>query len=216
MTAPCIRFARGRVVAGCGKPGSAGWLRTISCDTSTRRECAGVRVTFVSCADGFSVRMRMTATSLQPADKLKLAALVSIAVAAGVMGLKYLAYWRTGSAALYSDALESIVNLVTAGGCALRHPRRLPAGRPAPPVRPSQGGIFLGRHRRRADRCGGASDSARGLRRLRKAAHPQRSRGGHGPQRRGHRHQRRLVRLPDPLGTQRSARRPWSPTAGTC
>jgi cation diffusion facilitator family transporter len=58
--------------------------------------------------------MLMTATSLQPATKLKLAALVSIAVAAIVMGLKYLAYWRTGSAALYSDALESIVNLVTA------------------------------------------------------------------------------------------------------
>jgi cation diffusion facilitator family transporter len=58
--------------------------------------------------------MLMTATSLQPAAKLKLAALVSIAVAAIVMGLKYLAYWRTGSAALYSDALESIVNLVTA------------------------------------------------------------------------------------------------------
>jgi cation diffusion facilitator family transporter len=56
----------------------------------------------------------MTATSLQPAAKLKLAALVSIAIAAVVMGLKFLAYWRTGSAALYSDALESIVNLVTA------------------------------------------------------------------------------------------------------
>ncbi|MBX9588255.1 MAG: cation diffusion facilitator family transporter [Hyphomonadaceae bacterium] len=56
----------------------------------------------------------MTATSLQPADKLKLAALASIAVAAVVMGLKYLAYWWTGSVALYSDALESIVNLVTA------------------------------------------------------------------------------------------------------
>jgi cation diffusion facilitator family transporter len=56
----------------------------------------------------------MTATSLQPAAKLKLAALVSIAVAAVVMGLKYLAYWRTGSAALFSDALESIVNLITA------------------------------------------------------------------------------------------------------
>ena len=56
----------------------------------------------------------MTATSLQPAAKLKLAALVSIAMAAVVMGLKFLAYWRTGSAALYSDALESIVNLVTA------------------------------------------------------------------------------------------------------
>jgi cation diffusion facilitator family transporter len=58
--------------------------------------------------------MLMTATSLQPAAKLKLAALVSIAIAAVVMGLKFLAYWWTGSAALYSDALESIVNLVTA------------------------------------------------------------------------------------------------------
>lgn len=56
----------------------------------------------------------MTASSLQTADKLKLAALVSIAMAAIVMGLKFLAYWWTGSAALYSDALESIVNLVTA------------------------------------------------------------------------------------------------------
>lgn len=46
--------------------------------------------------------------------QLKLAAMASIAVALAVMGLKYLAYWRTGSVALYSDALESIVNLVTA------------------------------------------------------------------------------------------------------
>lgn len=46
--------------------------------------------------------------------QLKLAAMASIAVALIVMGLKYLAYWRTGSVALYSDALESIVNLVTA------------------------------------------------------------------------------------------------------
>jgi cation diffusion facilitator family transporter len=35
-------------------------------------------------------------------------------VAAIVFGLKYLAYWVTGSVALYSDALESIVNLITA------------------------------------------------------------------------------------------------------
>jgi cation diffusion facilitator family transporter len=56
----------------------------------------------------------MTGTSLRPADKLRLAALGSIAVAAAVLGLKFLAYWRTGSAALYSDALESIVNLITA------------------------------------------------------------------------------------------------------
>jgi cation diffusion facilitator family transporter len=56
----------------------------------------------------------MIATSLHSADRLKLAAIVSIFVAVAVMGLKYLAYWRTGSVALYSDALESIVNLVTA------------------------------------------------------------------------------------------------------
>jgi cation diffusion facilitator family transporter len=48
------------------------------------------------------------------ADKLKLAAMASIAVAALVLGLKYLAYRVTGSVALYSDALESIVNLITA------------------------------------------------------------------------------------------------------
>lgn len=39
---------------------------------------------------------------------------VSIAVALAVMGIKYLAYLKTGSVALYSDALESIVNVVTA------------------------------------------------------------------------------------------------------
>jgi cation diffusion facilitator family transporter len=38
----------------------------------------------------------------------------SIFVAIAVMGLKYCAYLVTGSVALYSDALESIVNLVTA------------------------------------------------------------------------------------------------------
>ena len=39
---------------------------------------------------------------------------MSIVVAGAVMALKYLAYWTTGSVALYSDALESIVNLITA------------------------------------------------------------------------------------------------------
>jgi cation diffusion facilitator family transporter len=47
-------------------------------------------------------------------EKLRLAAIASIAVAVVVLGLKYLAYWVTGSVALYSDALESIVNLITA------------------------------------------------------------------------------------------------------
>jgi cation diffusion facilitator family transporter len=42
---------------------------------------------------------------------------VSIALGCLVLGLKGLAWWITGSAALYSDALESIVN-VAAGGVA--------------------------------------------------------------------------------------------------
>ncbi len=41
-------------------------------------------------------------------------AVASIAVACAVLGIKYFAYWTTGSVALYSDALESIVNVVTA------------------------------------------------------------------------------------------------------
>lgn len=47
-------------------------------------------------------------------SRLKLAAIISIVVALVVMGLKYAAYAWTGSVALYSDALESIVNLITA------------------------------------------------------------------------------------------------------
>lgn len=46
--------------------------------------------------------------------KVRLLALGSIAVALAVMGLKYVAWWMTGSVALYSDALESIVNVVAA------------------------------------------------------------------------------------------------------
>jgi cation diffusion facilitator family transporter len=56
----------------------------------------------------------MTGQKRPRADRLTLTALGSIAVAACVLGLKLAAYWQTGSAALYSDALESIVNLVTA------------------------------------------------------------------------------------------------------
>jgi cation diffusion facilitator family transporter len=41
--------------------------------------------------------------------------MVSIAVALVVLALKFVAYWVTGSVALYSDALESIVNVMTAG-----------------------------------------------------------------------------------------------------
>ncbi|SHF59797.1 cation diffusion facilitator family transporter [Kaistia soli DSM 19436] len=47
-------------------------------------------------------------------DKVTLVAFSSIVIALLVMGLKYAAYLATGSVALFSDALESIVNLVTA------------------------------------------------------------------------------------------------------
>lgn len=46
-------------------------------------------------------------------DKVGLTALASIAVAVIVMVTKYAAYHITGSIALYSDALESIVNVLT-------------------------------------------------------------------------------------------------------
>lgn len=45
---------------------------------------------------------------------LQYVALASIAVALAVFGIKYLAFVVTGSVALYSDALESIVNVLTA------------------------------------------------------------------------------------------------------
>ena len=47
-------------------------------------------------------------------DRVKRLALVSIAVGLGVLALKYAAYHITGSVALYSDALESIVNVAAA------------------------------------------------------------------------------------------------------
>lgn len=56
----------------------------------------------------------MTGPLHDSAGKLRLAAAGSIAVALAVTGLKFAAYWRSGSAALYSDAIESIVNLITA------------------------------------------------------------------------------------------------------
>ena len=48
------------------------------------------------------------------ADKATRIAGLSIAVAIVVMGIKYVAYVVSGSVALYSDAAESIVNVMTA------------------------------------------------------------------------------------------------------
>ncbi len=51
--------------------------------------------------------------------RLQTIALASIAVAVLVMALKYVAYLVTGSAALYSDALESVVNIVASAAALL-------------------------------------------------------------------------------------------------
>ncbi|MGO9487346.1 MAG: cation transporter, partial [Rhodomicrobium sp.] len=42
-------------------------------------------------------------------------AILSLGVALVVLALKSAAYWLTGSVALLSDALESIINVVVAG-----------------------------------------------------------------------------------------------------
>lgn len=46
--------------------------------------------------------------------KARQLAKATIGVAFGVMAMKFLAWWITGSVALYSDALESIVNVIAA------------------------------------------------------------------------------------------------------
>jgi cation diffusion facilitator family transporter len=58
----------------------------------------------------------LTAVSTSAASKRKVARLAfwSIVVAFVVLGLKALAWWLTGSVALYSDALESTVNVIAA------------------------------------------------------------------------------------------------------
>lgn len=51
---------------------------------------------------------------MTPKQKIRRLAAWSIIVAFAVMGLKFVAWWLTGSVALYSDALESIVNVIAA------------------------------------------------------------------------------------------------------
>jgi cation diffusion facilitator family transporter len=52
-------------------------------------------------------------------DRAQKAALSSVAVGLTVFALKFWAYWVTGSVALYSDALESTINVVAAGAAFL-------------------------------------------------------------------------------------------------
>jgi cation diffusion facilitator family transporter len=53
-----------------------------------------------------------------PTSLVRIAAF-SVVVALIVLGLKFVAYFMTGSVALYSDALESVINVVAAGGALL-------------------------------------------------------------------------------------------------
>ena len=66
-------------------------------------------------------------------DRVKFVALVSIGVGAAVLALKAGAWWLTGSSALYSDALESVVNVaasIVAAAALFDAP-----GRQEPPLR---------------------------------------------------------------------------------
>jgi cation diffusion facilitator family transporter len=56
----------------------------------------------------------MAATPATTNTRIATFAAINITVAAAIMAVKYLAYLVSGSVALYSDALESIVNVVTA------------------------------------------------------------------------------------------------------
>ena len=65
-------------------------------------------------------------------------AMATIVVAVVVLGLKYIAFLVTGSVALYSDALESVVNVV-ASLAALWAIRLRAPGRRRPSLRTPQG-----------------------------------------------------------------------------
>jgi cation diffusion facilitator family transporter len=74
----------------------------------------GCRATARVTQSGSDCTSRNRATLRTANQTVGLLAMASIAVALVVMAVKYLAYVVTGSVALYSDALESVVNVITA------------------------------------------------------------------------------------------------------
>lgn len=60
--------------------------------------------------------MKVKTLAMDANLKIRRLATWTIPVSIGVMALKYLAYYLTGSVALYSDALESIVNVIASVG----------------------------------------------------------------------------------------------------
>src|SRR4051794_22780162 len=65
-------------------------------------------------AGGRASCTRPRTTTRLPMDRTQKIALASAAVGALVLALKFVAYRLTGSVALYSDALESIINVAAA------------------------------------------------------------------------------------------------------
>ena len=120
-------------------------------------------------------------------------AIGSIGIGCLVLGLKGAAWWLTGSVALYSDALESTVN-VAASLLALGalHFAAIPAGR-QPPLWPRQGRVLRRGHRGRADRRRRAVDLRPGLEHLAQSAFAGDAGRGHRPERGRHSAERRLV-----------------------
>jgi len=72
----------------------------------------------------------------------------SLPVGVIVLGLKYLAYWFTGSVALYSDALASIVNV---DRCTRSSANRFQTCKCKPSIRPSQSRVLQRSSDRRSD-----------------------------------------------------------------
>lgn len=91
-------------------------------------------------------------------DNVKFVLAASLALSLFVLAVKYLAFWLTGSVALYSDAVESLVNVATAVG---GRPLRGAPARPRPSLWPRQGRIEVAHRRRRPPKPLGSTIAAR-------------------------------------------------------
>ncbi len=74
-----------------------------------------------------------------------LAISASLLIGAGLMAVKFLAFYLTDSAAILSDALESIINVVAAGFALGSIIIAAKSPDPDSPLRPRQGRVFLRR-----------------------------------------------------------------------
>ena len=116
----------------------------------------------------------------------------SIGIALAVMGIKYIAFLMTGSVALFSDALESIVNVLTAVAALIAIRIGLQPPDRGHPFGHHKAEYFVGGTRGRADHRRRPAYLPRGLPGLPRAAHAHRSGGRLAGERPGDGDQRRL------------------------